>query len=400
MGKKIMIVGANFMDKGSQAKLYAVIDELRKRFENCEIFYAHNDEQLDGSLYRFGKIPFTKKAQAQVLKANPLRNIAKIFRKKNDSPAGEIDIVDTVSKMDLIIDISENALSSDSSMADVEYYLNNIKIAEKFKIPMIIMPQSFGPFNFNEDNMHILGEMKDILFYPKAIFAREEYGYNELMGYFGLDNLRRSTDMLLIDNTFDISNVCSRFYRPEIPEISEDNNVAIIPNAVCFDKKFNEHTLDMYLKIFEALNYAKKNVYIICQSSADMDVCKQLDSISKQYGNVTLVERELDSVEINMFLKKFELVISSHYVASVQAYRNYIPVLLLGNGVKYKDLSELLGQEKFFFDVLSEDCNNYDIVDTLNDFIKEPDIAKTRIQTRMLNLQTKSCFDVFDELNW
>ena len=63
-------------------------------------------------------------------------------------------------------------------------------------------------------------------------------------------------------------------------------------------------------------------------------------------------------------------------------------------------MTELLGQEKFFFDVLSEECNNFDIVDALNDYLKDPDIAKTRIQTRMLNIQTKSCFDVFDELKW
>ena len=72
-----MIVGANFNDKGAQAKLFIVIDELRKRFSDCEVYYAHNDEQLDGALYRFGKISFTKKAQSQVLKANPLTNITK-----------------------------------------------------------------------------------------------------------------------------------------------------------------------------------------------------------------------------------------------------------------------------------------------------------------------------------
>ena len=105
MGKKIMIVGANFADKGSQAKLYCVIDELRKRYEDCEIFYAHNDEQLDGGLYRFGKLSLTKKAQSQVLKANPLTNLTKMFRKKDDSSSGEKDVTELVSQMDLMIDV-------------------------------------------------------------------------------------------------------------------------------------------------------------------------------------------------------------------------------------------------------------------------------------------------------
>ena len=400
MGKKIMIVGANFNDKGAQAKLFIVIDELRKRFSDCEVFYAHNDERLDGALYRFGKISYTKKAQTQVLKANPLTNITKIFRKKDDSSSADKDIVDLVSQMDLIVDVSGHVLTNESTMSEVESYLNNIKIAKKYKIPMIIMPQSFGPFDFSGADMEILGEMKDLLFYPKAIFAREQYGYDELMGYFGLDNIRRSTDMLLIDNNFELSNVCSRFYRPEIPEISEDNNVAIIPNAHCFSKKYYEHSMDLYNKIFESLKAAKKNVYIICQASSDMDICKELATNFRMYDNIHLIERELDAVEFDMFLKKFEFVISSRFTACVQSYRNYIPVLLLGNGVKYKDLTELLGQEKFFFDIFSEECNNYDVVDALNILVNDLDVAKTRIQTRMINIQEKSCFEIFDELKW
>ena len=400
MGKKIMIVGANFNDKGAQAKLFIVIDELRKRFSDCEVYYAHNDEQLDGALYRFGKISFTKKAQSQVLKANPLTNLTKMFRKKDDSSSGEKDVTELVSQMDLMIDVSGHVLTNESSMPEVEFYLNNIKIAKKYKIPMIIMPQSFGPFDFSLDEMEILGEMKDLLFYPKAIFTREQYGYDELMGYFGLDNLRRSTDMLLIDNNFDLSNVCSRFYRPEIPEISEGNNVAIIPNAHCFDKKYYEHSLDLYNKIFDVLKTAKKNVYIVCQASSDMDICKELASNFRMYDNIHLIERELDAVEFDMFLKKFEFIISSRFTACVQAYRNYLPVLLLGHGVKYNDLTELLGQEDFYFDVLSEECNNYDVVDALTILVNDLDVAKTRIQTRMINIREKSCFEIFDELKW
>ena len=400
MGKKIMIVGANFNDKGAQAKLFIVIDELRKRFSDCEVYYAHNDEQLDGALYRFGKISFTKKTQSQVLKANPLTNITKMFRKKDDSSSGEKDVTELVSQMDLMIDVSGHVLTNESSMPEVEFYLNNIKIAKKYKIPMIIMPQSFGPFDFSLDEMEILGEMKDLLFYPKAIFTREQYGYDELMGYFGLDNLRRSTDMLLIDNNFDLSNVCSRFYRPEIPEITEGNNVAIIPNAHCFDKKHYEHSLDLYNKIFDVLKTAKKNVYIVCQASSDMDICKELASNFRMYDNIHLIERELDSVEFDMFLKKFEFIISSRFTACVQAYRNYLPVLLLGHGVKYNDLTELLGQEDFYFDVLSEECNNYDVVDALTILVNDLDVAKTRIQTRMINIREKSCFEIFDELKW
>ena len=393
-----MIVGANFEDKGSQAKLYTLIDKLRQKFSDCEFFYAHTGEQFDESIYRFSKILYNKKVQAQLLKANPLSNISKVFRKKDDSLTG--DITDLIPKMDLMIDVSEHVLTSESSMADIDYYLDNIKIAKKYKIPMIIMPQSFGPFNFSVENMHILGDMKDILFYPKAIFTREQDGYDELMGWFGLDNIRKCVDMTLPNEDFILSNVLTKFYRPEVPEIPEGENVAIIPNARAFGKKYFEHTMDLYQKLFEELHMSRKNVYIFPQSNSDMEVCKNLVTANGYYQNIHLMDKEMDSIEFGLFLRNFEVVIGSRYLACVQAYRNFIPVLALGTGIKYKELTELLGQEKLYFDILDENCNNFDVVDALHGLLKDEDVAKTRIQTRMLNIEDLDCYKVFDELKW
>lgn len=400
MVKKIMIVGANFANKGSQARLYIVIDELRKRFNDCQIYYAHNDEQLDGSLYRFGKFVFTKRTQAQVLKSSPLKNITKLFQKKDESASADKDVSELISEMDLMIDVSEHTLSDKSNIADVEYYMNNIRIAKKFKIPMIIMPQSFGPFEFSVEDMDVLGSLKDLLFYPKVIYVREQFGYDELIGYFGLDNLRRSKDMLVTDNNFDLSNVCSRFYRPNMPEISEGNNVAVIPNAMFFDKSHYGNSLELYKMIFAALKAAKKEAYILCQDTADMYICKEIADNFRQFENVHLIEQELDCIEFNMFLKKCEFVISSRFEACALAYRNFMSVLLLGTGEKFRELAEPLGQEDLCFDLLAENYNNYDAIDALNALIKDPDISKTRILTRTMNMPTESCFDVFDELKW
>ena len=78
MGKKIMIVGASFKDKGSQSTLFVVIDELRKRFEDCQIFFACNGEQFEETNYRFKKMSYTKQFQDMALGArlNIFNNIS------------------------------------------------------------------------------------------------------------------------------------------------------------------------------------------------------------------------------------------------------------------------------------------------------------------------------------
>ena len=398
MGKKILIVGANIEDKGSQAKLYIVVDKLRQKWEDCEIFYAHNGEQYDDSLCRFNKILYNKKVQAQVLKSNPLASITKMFSKKNDSSAN--DPAALIPQMDLILDLSEYVLHNATSIPDIQSYLDNIRIAKKFKIPIIMMPQSYGPLNFSFETMSILGEMKDILFYPKAIYTREQYGYDELMGYFGLDNLRVSTDMMLPNDDFILSNVLTKYYKPEMPVLPESDNVAIIPDARYFTKKNADRANDLYVKVFDVLKNANKNIYIISYTPQDTEVCKNLCSMFRYYGKVTFMEQELDSVELNLLMRNFEVVVSSYYLACVQAYRNFVPAVLLGSGAPFIELAELFAQEKLNFDILDENCNYYDVADALDALLKDVDVAKTRIQTRMLNIQSKSCFEVFDELKW
>lgn len=38
MVKRVLIVGANFENKGSQSMLFITVDEIKKRISDCEIF--------------------------------------------------------------------------------------------------------------------------------------------------------------------------------------------------------------------------------------------------------------------------------------------------------------------------------------------------------------------------
>ena len=48
---KILIVGANFNNKGAQSMLFITMDELKKRFPDCEIFFGSLGENIDLSNY-------------------------------------------------------------------------------------------------------------------------------------------------------------------------------------------------------------------------------------------------------------------------------------------------------------------------------------------------------------
>lgn len=403
MGKKILVIGANFKDKGSQSKLFVVTDELKKRLGDCQIFFASDGDQYNESDYRFKKVIYTRQYQNTVLgnRTNIINNIAHFIRKKEDSSAIGNDVQKFFTQLDLIIDINDFVLADKSSLAEHEAYLDNIRIAQKYNIPIILMPQSFGPFNnYSMDNMHITGVMKDLLFYPKAIFAREEQGYDDMMGYFGLDNLRQSADLVLQNKGINILNVCSDSYTPNIPDIKEGNNVAIIPNNHYFTKKLANQNYALYFRIIEKLLEAKKEIYVFCFSSSDLEVCRKIVAMFNYNDSIHLIEQEFDCIEYDFIVRYFDFIICSRYHGCVHAYRNHIPGLVIGSTIRYKELAKLMNQEKYHVDILANNFSDRLWMDAVDSLIKNREEEIETIRTRLEDIQRNNCFDIIDELGW
>lgn len=402
MGKKILVVGANFKDKGSQSKLFVVTDELKKRLGDCQIFFASDGDQYNESDYIFKKISYTRQYQDIALggKGKLLSNLTQLIRKKDDSPSNSSDVQKLFSQIDLIIDINDFVLGDKSTKAEHEAYLNNIRIAKKYGIPIIIMPQSFGPFNYSMDNAELIQEMLDLLFYPKAIFTREEEGYDELMGNFGLDNLRKSSDLVLENKDLNITNVCSPSYTPNIPDIQPGDNVAIIPNNHYFTKKLANQNYALYFRIIEKLLDAGKAIYVFCFSSSDLEACRKIVSMFGYNNRITLIEQEFDCIEYDFIIKYFDFIVCSRYHGCVHAYKNHIPGLVLGSTVRYKELAKIMNQEKYYFDILSDGFNDKDWLYAINCLLDHGDEEKEIIRTRLEEIQSHNCLDVIDELGW
>ena len=403
MGKKILVIGANFKDKGSQSKFFVVTDELKKRFGDCQIYYASEGDQYNEANYTFKKLIYTKQQQDMLLgdRVNILNNLSKLLRKKDDSSSNSEELQKLFSMLDLIVDVSDYVLSAKSSIAEHNAYLDNIKIAKKYNIPIIYMPQSFGPFNnYSADNMYIMGDMKDLLFYPKAIFAREQDGYDDLIGYFGLDNVRQSADLVLQNKGINIMNVCSGAYEPIIPDIKAGNNVAIIPNNHNFTKKVANTSYALYFRIIEKLIEAKKEVYIFCFASSDLEICRKLASLFSYNDNVHLIEQEFDCIEYDFIVRYFDFVICSRYHGCVHAYKNLIPNIILGSTIRYKELAKIMNQEKYYFDILSNRFDERALIDAVDNMVKHRDEEIEVIKPRLEEVQSSNCLDVFDELGW
>lgn len=408
MGKRILVVGSNFINKGAQSMLFIVTDEMMKRFPDAEVYFACNGEKYKEKDYKFIRLLYTNYSQdialtnviiLQKLK-NTIFNLIRFCLRKSNDLFNVQDTKKIIPSIDLIIDISGYALGDISNPTQHEYYLNSIRLAKKYDIPIVLMPQSFGPFNYSADNKYLLGEMKELLPYCTAIYARENEGFRYLEQYFLLKNIFHSADLVLQSKTINIRNICNDTYSMSIPDIHTSNNVAIIPNYHCFKDEYKNRSFKIYRSIIDTLIKAGKNIYIFRHATLDFDICKKIYNDNSGKSQVHFIGQEFDCLEYDEFIRKFDFIICSRYHGCVHAYKNLIPCIILGWAVKYQELANILGQEKYIYDITSKDFDEKSLLNAINRIIGNYLEEKEIIQEKLTVIQQKNCFSILDKIEW
>lgn len=399
MVKRILIVGANFENKGAQSMLFITVDEIKKRIPDGEVFFA-GCEVFDEELYAFRELYYPEPAKSIALGNRMIPLEAKcwikdcvkfvIGRRSNLFRYNEVK--NTIESIDLIIDVSGFNLGKKWSIEIQESYLNNIRLAKKYNIPIIMMPQSFGSFDYPKEKEFLLPEIGELLKYPKIIFAREKEGYDMLVEQFGLNNVQLSTDLVLQNNGVDISNIYKKpLKKADLPRV-ETGSVAIIPNTQCFNHGDKEKNIQMYKDIISYLIKKEKTVYIFRHSREDFPICKL---IAEQFDSekVRLLDNEFSCIEYDEFVKQFDFVICSRFHGIVHAYRNYIPCILLGWAIKYKELAANVGQEQFAFDITEDSFNAMHVKEAIDILLSSAEKEAEIIKAHVSEIQKNNCFD-------
>lgn len=406
MSIKVLITGANYNNKGAQSMLFIAIDELKKRIPDCEVYFGCGlgDPKLHD--IRFKQICFSREGRYIALGGgqavfNFMVAIAKagihFLKGKRSNIWNFFDVKKYTKEMDLILDVSGFALGDKWSKRTNENFLNTIRLAKRYDIPIFIMPQSFGPFNYSAELEYIKDEIKDLLQYPNKIFAREKEGYDFLTKDFGLTNVEMSYDLVLQNKEINQNNIFSKQPELSLPEISTKNNIGIVPNVQCFRHGKEMSILATYKAIIDELLKQSKEVYIFRHSGEDLIFCKKIAEMFEGESHVHLLQNNFSCLEYDEFVKNFELIICSRFHGIVHAYKNYLPVIALGWAVKYRELTEAVGQSDYIFDITSDEDINDKIVCAVQNMIKNMDVERETIQTNVKKIQSENCFECISE---
>lgn len=352
MMRNIIITGGGMVNKGAQAMTLIAVHELRERFPDHRIYLYSPvdlaDSALDKSMFSFNFLGWypLKFAHCQ---HNPIQRGIILLRSRSELLEAEAIYRNT----DFIVDVSGYALGANWSDKICNDYLDILEFAQAFGIPVYLMPQSFGPFDFGEERQALNARIQRLLPTAKVIFAREQEGYDALVNTYGLKNVRRAHDLVLGNAGIDLANIFVSAPAFDLPEI-KPNSVAVIPNSMNSSVSSQEAVLELYTNAINALLSLGKTVYLLSHSTVDSALCSKLKEPFLTNENVILLTQDFSCLEFNALVKKFDYLIASRFHSIVHAFKNGVPCIALGWATKYHDLLKLFGQEQYILDVRSK----------------------------------------------
>ena len=342
----IVVIGWRFYNKGSQAMALTIIDRLKRKYPNKNVYFFRFDvsNENEKSLYNFPILHFSLGSRLRLL-LPALRP----FRSNGKHNYIDKKISDILKEASAIIDISGFILSSQWSLGYQIKYILNIMIARKYAVPFHIFPQSLGPFEYPRRYKVFLYTLLQLyLQYPVRVFSREKEGYDAVckIRSSGLDV---SYDIVIQNDGYDLANI----YKDKIVFKAfdiENGTVGLVPNLRMMQQTDPEPVFSLYKSVIEQLIKSRKTIYIFRHSREDLEVCEEIRKSFLHHQAVRLITDDLNCIELENLIKQFDFLIASRYHAVVHSYKNNVPCLTIGWADKYRELMEKFSQEDYLFD--------------------------------------------------
>lgn len=347
-GDSIAIVGGELFNKGAQAMTFTVVEQMTKRYPEKDIYIlSRRDYERDSeekAQYEFEILPWGPEIQLSLLSPGLDVTNTKQFPKRDREKVRSV-----FADCAMLIDINGFALSSQMGLKASFAYLVNVLLAKEYDVPMFILPQSIGPFDYPVGVKQALNPlMQTYLTYPEVICPREQAGVEALAPY-TRSNVQQEFDIVLQTEGYDFNNVYAT--EPDFEYKSLDANaVGIVPNSKVFDRADNEEIYSLYKAAINNLLGAGKTVYVFRHSVEDLDHCRNIKARFSETKEVQLFEEDFDAPELEHIIEQCDFLIASRYHSVVHAYKHAVPVISIGWAVKYRELLSEFGQSDYFFE--------------------------------------------------
>lgn len=314
----IEVKGISFANKGAELMLHAIQAQLEPRAAATGVSIKWVVEP-DGPFLRraaFGLWTRTRYVRKRVNWLEPLQWLPKRLRER-------LGLVNS-SEIDLVLDASGFAYG-DTWPAGVarDRLASTIKTFNQKAIPVVLLPQAFGPFT----QPTIRETFKIIAKHADLIYARDE----ESLRYVAALNphakkLKRCPDFTNLING-----------EPHDEFDSSEHQVCIIPNAKMVEKRSDgEDYLVWLISVIEkAQELNAKPFFLIHESTKDLALAEQIQS--RLATRIPVLDPH-HALRIKWVIGQSKIVVGSRFHGLVSALAQQVPVIATGWSHKYQAL--------------------------------------------------------------
>lgn len=338
---KIVISGVEGVNKGAELMLYAILQELEKKYPQAIVYLPISQfpnglkcintslqlEQSPNKLVRFlGKNHITGLLNRIGLRFKYLNNLLPIKEAKYYIDASGLYFSDQM--------ISEDRIASDLHILLKGYYEQGTKI--------VYLPQAFGPFHKSAS----IKTVEVALRYANIVIARDDKSLNYLQ------QLKGKSDR--IKQYYDFTGVVKGVCPDEFSYLR--GRVCIILNKQMIRK--GALTKDSYI------NKVKAMIDVIYQEGYEaffLDHADDIDLIRETLACIRYdipIVAGLDAITVKGVIGQSYLCVSSRFHGVISAFSSGVPCLTTSWNHKYQELLKLYDMQDSMLPESIADCAN------------------------------------------
>lgn len=376
----IEIKGVQFINKGAELMLLAILQQLERRLPDTLIALEPNPNSNYSDRVKIGALQKLS-LRAKMLDVNYLSYLipSKLRRWLRDTWG-----IITEADIDIILDASGFAYGDQWSPKNIQQLQREINRFHKKNKKYLFLPQAFGPFTRSRD----IKRLRDCL--PKAalICSREETSYKHLSDLLTDDrNLSQYPDFtnLLQGTPPDTFNKDDK-----IVSIITNNNMVSNRNTNSTWKRQYLKTIRDAIEIIYALNLTP--IFLNHEGTGDLTLCS---AVIKDIGRDIKIINESNPLRVKGIIKNSRAVISSRFHGCVSALSQGTPCLGTSWSHKYE---RLFDDYQCAQNIITPETNKKQLKEMLIAAIRNCDSIKNQ-KARTLQLkQAEEMWDTVEQI--
>ena len=355
----IEIHGVEFVNKGAELMLHAVLQQVGRRIPAAELVLSpgkirpYKDRAKLGA---YQKIWFTKNGVPWGM------YLGRLVNRRLRQRFGLV----THDEIGIVFDASGFAYGDEWGAENAVIMAKAFRRWKKIGTRIILLPQAMGPFGSGDIRQAVSSMIRD----ADLVFPRDDVSFKHVTDLVGrLDHVVQAPDF-----TNMVEGVAPEWL------VDGERSFCIIPNCRMMDKTSADKSRAYVPFLAHCIQYlAARGLKVFMLLHAGDDDLRVCNEVNKACGHELPVIREPDPLKVKGIIGRCRGIVASRYHALVSALSQGVPVLATGWSHKYETL---LTEYDFLDGFVSPDAAQAEIEAKLNRVMDGDGAARRKLLER------------------